>query len=263
MRAFRPLLVALLCLTYFAVPTFARRVITVTEKMSGGFGAGAGSTSNLSTYTTSDTFELAADTVGLCFVGHGDSDAAETIGTFTHNSVTWTEITTQLYTGTSIQRITAFWKAGAQASSAVAVAITGADAQIGMAIACYEVAGADTTTPVIQFQEGALATVTAHTITMDGGRTDNSVLVFGLSASTNETWTPEYAGVGTNDIVVSAPDIEMVVQWDIDGADTTPLITSGTTSTSGMIAVEIAVAGAAAATAKGLLLMGCCDRRPN
>jgi hypothetical protein len=264
-KALRPLFIALLLCTIWAVPTFARRAITVTEKMSGGFGAGTGSTSNTTSYTTSDTAAIASGAIGLLFVCNSDSDSVETIdaSTVIMNATTFQNPSlTQTYTGTPTQRISAFWIAGAQSAATISAGITGAaDNQTGMSFFFVELAGVDTASPIIQSKAGSSSAVTAHTVTLDGARTDDSILVFAICASTPETWTAEYSGVGTEG-VYATPDLEGRLQWDIDGADTTPNWTSGTTSTAGFIAIEIRVAGAAAARPPGALFrLGIGDRR--
>ena len=244
----------ILLLVYLLWAAPASAAITVTEKLTGGFGAGAGTTTNLTSYTTSDAFELAASTVGLCFVHHVDLDAAETIQSFVHNSVTWTSIAVTAYTGSSTGRVQAFWAAGAQASSTVTITIDGVDVQAGLMVHCYEVAGADTSTPVAQSKTGTSSAATSHTVTMDSARTSGAALFHAVGAQDAETWTAEYAGVGT-EATFATPTAEGRVQWAIGGADTTPLWTSGTTATAGMVAVEIKEAAGGGGSATGCFLL--------
>lgn len=246
----RKFLLSLLFLIAVLSPQLVEaRAITVTEKMSGGFGAATGSTSNTASYTTSDTFSLAANEIGICFVHNTDTGTAGDIAdqpSLTHNSVAWTIITTQTYTANQTGRVSVFWKAGPQGNSAVTTDYSG-DNQTGNSILCYAAAGADLTTPVIQAQEGTASGTTVHTLTMDDSLTANSVLFMAIGVQESETWTPEFVNVGT-EATYSTPGTETLVQWDINGSDTTPLFSSGSNAVSGMVAVEIAQASGGGAT---------------
>jgi hypothetical protein len=256
--SFAVLVASLLAVVGLVVPMQVRLLaaITVTEKMTGGFGAGAGSTTNSTGYTTSDTFSIASGAIGLCFLQSSDADTAEDYASVMRGSA-FTKIDTQLFTASSLGRVSAWWVAGPIADGPLSMSVVGgADAQTGYMAICYEVAGVNTATPILQSKIGNDTTQTNHTLTMTNARTANSALFFFAGAQAALTWTAEYAGVGT-EAAYATPTVEGRVQWDIGGADITPNWATAS-ATTGMIAVEIDIAGAAASNcSRSLLGVGC------
>src|SRR5688500_13871232 len=93
----RPLVVLALLgglhLSWVATPVLARRAITVTEVVTDGI------TTNGVSYTSTDTFTLAADEIAICFIHNADADDAEAVSAVTHaaGAETFTEITSVTY----------------------------------------------------------------------------------------------------------------------------------------------------------------------
>jgi hypothetical protein len=256
-----PVILALYFVLLMAIPPVVlQAAITVTEKYVGATTAAAasyttdsgGGTGPLPAAVGSSPFSIAAGSILVC--GNVRSGATPSTVALTYDSVAMTQLTTAVFDTTYGYSV--YWVVGPRSSSHVSIAVAGS--LNGTGVACYEVAGVNTGTPVIQAKEsGTPASQSDHTITMDSPRTANSVLFSWIAFSSQPaTVTEEYAGVAASSILYSSPNTRAKMQWDIGGSDITPVWTSSSNALSMHYGVEIAVAAAAGGTKPQMLMLG-------
>jgi hypothetical protein len=254
-----PVLLALCVLLLLAIPPVVlQAAIVVTEKYVGDTSASAvsyttnvGGTGPMTAEAGSGPFSIATGSLLHC----GVVWTGTTPGTvsLTYDGDTMTQIaTTTFSTGyaVSVHYIT-----GPRASSHVQ--ITPSNTLTGIGLACYEVAGVDTGSPVIQSKGATIAqgVTNQHTLTMDSPRTPNSVLFHWLGVDGSPTFnTVEYDFISS--LTYGTPSTRGFMQWDIGGSDITPLITTNTNNASGNYAVEFAQASAGGGTKPSMLMLG-------
>jgi hypothetical protein len=240
-----PVLLALVCLLLLAIPPVVlRAAITVTEMYVGGvttnassYTSNSGGTNPLTGSAGSSPFAIATGAVLLCGVTWSDSDAPDS-PVLVHDGTTLTASLGVSYESGVAAKL--YYAAGPLASSHVSFTVS--EAQTGMGVACYEVAGADVSSPILQEKAGEDDDTTGHSITMDDARTTGAVLFHWTAANAAVgTRTPEYAGIGSL-AQYDSPSARGVMQWDIGGSDTTPLMTTANVVDSGQVAIEIAIA---------------------
>jgi hypothetical protein len=260
-----PVILAVVCLLLLAIPPVVlQAAITVTEKYVGA------TTANTSSYTTniggtgpltaavgSAPFSIAAGSILLCGNVRTSGGTVGTV-TLTYDGDAMTQLTTSTFDTNAGYSV--YYIVGPRASSHVD--ITPSAAANGMGLACYEVAGVDTGSPVIQVKEsGTPVNQTTHTITMDGPRTGNSVLFSWIAMSSQPTTiTEEYTGVAASSVLYSTPSTRAKMQWDINGSDITPTWVTSANAFSMHYGVELAMASAGGGSKPQGLLLGVGER---
>jgi hypothetical protein len=254
-----PVLLALVCLLLLAIPPVVlRAAITVNELYVGTTSANAaatytsdegGGTGPLVPSVGESPFEIASGSLLLCGVVWSSGISIGTMS-LVHDGDTMTSpATTTFSSGT--YAISLHYVAGPQSSSHVVLTPSGSPNGVGLA--CYEVTGVDTGDPVIQFKSGT-STGTSHTVTMDAPRTSDSVLFHWLGNEGLPSFPPpEYSGVGSG-LSYSSPNSRGKMQWDINGTDITPTITSSSNVIAANHAIELAMATATGVTPQMLML---------
>lgn len=257
----RIILVSLLCL--WSAPASA--AIVVTEKIF------EGTTTDGTSFTTTATWSVTTNTLGICFVGATDSVLPSTL-TVSQTGQTWDAIDAtnamELFdvVATPLKRIQAFRTLGAGAAAA-AIVVTG-DAGTGNQTSfwamCAELSGIDTSGTngsgaIIQSKDGSADDTVDPTVTFGSARTANSAVLAAIGSNAC-IWTGEYteANSGT-ELVLATPGTEAFYMYIVGPADESPTwSTSGCTPEWGMIAVEVkeAAAGGGGGTTSNLLLLG-------
>jgi hypothetical protein len=254
-----PVLLALCVLLLLAVPPVVlQAAIVVTEKYVGftsvatsSYTTNVGGTGPLTATTGTVPFSLPAGSLLYCAVVWTTGSTPGTVS-LTYDGDTMTPSATTTYNTTD--GVSAHYVIGPRASSHVQITPSGSPNGIGLA--CYEVAGVDTGSPVIQTKALALGSTSSHTLTMDSPRTPNSVLFHWLGIDASPTFNSvEYSGVGTS-LDYGTPSTRGKMHWDIGGSDITPLITTNTSPPSGNYAVEFAQASAGVGTKPQGLMLG-------
>jgi hypothetical protein len=251
-----PVLLALVCLLLLAIPPVVlRAAITVTEKYVGAtttnatsYSTDSGGTNPLTAAAGSAPFSIASDALLVCGVAW--SSSVTPTPALVHDSVTLDSTGgVNFDTGVFVK---VYYRSGPLASSHVSM--SAGSTMTGVTIACYDVAGANVGAPILQTEIGEDDATTTHSITMDGARTANSVLMHWLGHNgVGGLASVEYGAVGTAS-TYSSPSMFGRMQWDIGGADITPLMTSSNAVNSGQVAVEIAVASASGTKPQMLML---------
>jgi hypothetical protein len=255
-----PVLLALVALLLLAIPPVVlQAAITVTEvyvgsvttNTSGAYTTDSGGTNPLTSAAGSSPFSIASGSLLMCGVAF--TGTAPVLVTVTHDSTSLTSVGLPGQFEADYYA-PVYYASGPLASSHVSIDVTTGTAT-GMGIACYEIAGVSVGSPIIQTKSSSgVNDATAHTITLDGARTANSALMYwGAWNGAVGTLTPEYGAEGTA-VSYATPDVRGKMQWDIGGADTTPLWTTGNVLDSGLSAIEIAVASATTGKAQMLML---------
>jgi hypothetical protein len=252
-----PVLLAVVCLLLLAIPPVVlQAAVVVTEKYAGtstaataSYTTNVGGTGPLTAVAGSGPFSIASGSILYCALVW--SGATPGTVSLSYDGDTMTQLTTTTFDTT--KGMSTHYIVGPRASSHVQ--ITPSSSPNGMGLTCYEVAGVNTGSPVIQSKSGN-ATLTSHSVTMDSPRTANSVLFHWLAVEGSPSFvTVEYTGVGTS-LTYTSPSTRAKMQWDIGGADVSPLITTDVNVVSAMYAVEFAEAVAAGGGSKpqGLML---------
>jgi multisubunit Na+/H+ antiporter MnhE subunit len=251
-----PVLLAVVCLLLLAIPPVVlQAAVSVTEEYAGTTTAAAasyttniGGTGPLTLAAGAAPFSIAAGSILYCGVVW--SGATPGTVSLSYDGDTMTQLTTTTFDTT--KGMSTHYIVGPRTSSHVQ--ITPSSSPNGMGLACYEVAGVNTGSLVIQSKSGN-GTLTPHTVTMDGPRTANSVLFHWVAVEGVPSFTAEYSGAGTG-LTYSSPSTRGKMQWDIGSADITPLITTDVNVVSARYAVEFAEASASAGAKPSMLMLG-------
>lgn len=264
MRKLFPFLLALLCLSYFAVPTFARRAISLTHLLSE-----ADTAENDASFTTTGTFTCANTAMCYCGVRNTDGTPADdTAATLTQTGQTWTSVGVTIVYDTiaaTTQQLSVFRTVGAAATAATVTAAFGADSQTSISVTCVQADGADLTgtngsNSVVQTDTEANDATAAITSTLGSAlQTGSAVVAFGGTSLNGATMDAESGYTAGTETSIASPNGSLRAMWRTDELDLSPTFTASSGSgNNGTITLEVRVAGAAATNClRSLLGVGC------
>ncbi len=227
-------------------PVLSAAAITVTEKL-----AEAQTADNDANWTSSGTFSIANNALGLCAVSSSDTTGLAQ-PTLTGGSVaTWNVIGTVTFNtiATPENRITVFRGLGTGAASAAVVADFAGDNQSAISWSCWEftnidLGGVNGSSAIVQFKTVSTDAAQLITATFDSpiGLTQ-AVMMWGSSIS-NRTWTPDSGFSAGTEIATTLPLHELIAQYRVDGADSAPTWNvSGANTLLGGFAIEVKETG--------------------
>lgn len=194
--------------------------------------------------------------------GDSSTPAAPTV---TGNGLTWVQVASIAYDtgGTRRGRLTLFRAMGASPSSGAITIDFGAATQTVCVWSLDEFAGVDTggtngSAAVVQSNTASSAGTSSLSVTLASFADATNNAAYGAFSKQDNpsSFTAEGGYTTLSDTASTTPKSRLGVEWKV-GEDTTVTATAGSTNQGGCVAVEIAMAAAAAALPKGgLALLG-------